>query len=41
MNLTFDGDWRATALREQREDRHRADALLGLIATYVDDYGNW
>ncbi|WP_328734911.1 hypothetical protein [Streptomyces bobili] len=29
------------ALREQREDRHRADALLDLIATYVDDYGNW
>ncbi|MEU9670612.1 hypothetical protein AB0J81_36140 [Streptomyces bobili] len=29
------------ALREQREDRHRADALLELIATYVDDYGNW
>ncbi|MGX1272905.1 hypothetical protein [Streptomyces phaeoluteigriseus] len=29
------------ALREQREDRHRADALLELIATYVQDYGNW
>ncbi|MEC7057257.1 hypothetical protein AB0N97_26590 [Streptomyces collinus] len=29
------------ALREQREDRHRADALLELIATYVEDYGNW
>ncbi|MFJ9739122.1 hypothetical protein [Streptomyces sp. NPDC101166] len=29
------------ALREQREDRHRADALLQLIATYVEDYGNW
>ncbi|MDX3575196.1 hypothetical protein PV648_39090, partial [Streptomyces sp. ID05-47C] len=29
------------ALREQHEDRHRADALLDLIATYVDDYGNW
>ncbi|GGW23462.1 hypothetical protein CP966_27540 [Streptomyces galilaeus] len=29
------------ALREQREDRQRADALLDLIATYVDDYGNW
>ncbi|MFH9864295.1 hypothetical protein [Streptomyces sp. NPDC017202] len=29
------------ALREQREDRHRADALLELIATYVEDYGKW
>ncbi|WP_244330391.1 hypothetical protein [Streptomyces prasinus] len=29
------------ALREQREDRHQADALLELIATYVEDYGNW
>lgn len=29
------------ALRTQREDRHRADALLALIATYVEDYGNW
>ncbi|MEU8652301.1 hypothetical protein [Streptomyces sp. NPDC048737] len=29
------------ALRDQREDRHRADALLELIATYVEDYGNW
>ncbi|MFF3397436.1 hypothetical protein ACFYW6_02835 [Streptomyces sp. NPDC002659] len=28
-------------LRAQREDRHRADALLELIATYVKDYGNW
>ncbi|MFJ6485278.1 hypothetical protein ACIQK6_34895 [Streptomyces sp. NPDC091682] len=28
------------ALRNQREDRHRADALLALIATYVEDYGN-
>ncbi|WP_327382362.1 MULTISPECIES: hypothetical protein [unclassified Streptomyces] len=28
------------ALRAQREDRHRADALLALIATYVKDYGN-
>ncbi|WP_328770755.1 hypothetical protein [Streptomyces sp. NBC_00286] len=28
------------ALREQRDDRHRADALLELIATYVEDYGN-
>ncbi|MYY13439.1 hypothetical protein GT204_32320 [Streptomyces sp. SID4919] len=26
------------ALRDQREDRHRADALLSLIATYVEDY---
>ncbi|WP_371618877.1 hypothetical protein [Streptomyces sp. NBC_00454] len=29
------------ALHEQREDRHRAEALLQLIATYVEDYGNW
>ncbi|MCX4696982.1 hypothetical protein [Streptomyces sp. NBC_01408] len=29
-----------TALRAQREDRHRADALLQLIATYVEDYAN-
>ncbi|MEU9190558.1 hypothetical protein AB0D14_39820 [Streptomyces sp. NPDC048484] len=29
------------ALRNQQEDRHRADALLDLIATMVDDYGNW
>ncbi|MFJ7181406.1 hypothetical protein ACIQXA_34590 [Streptomyces massasporeus] len=29
------------ALREQREDRQRADALLELIATYVQGYGNW
>ncbi|MER6250167.1 hypothetical protein ABT224_02050 [Streptomyces sp. NPDC001584] len=28
------------ALRAQREDRHRADALLALIGTYVEDYGN-
>ncbi|TXS43846.1 hypothetical protein [Streptomyces sp. t39] len=28
------------ALRAQREDRHRADALLALIATCVEDYGN-
>ncbi|WP_406264594.1 hypothetical protein OHT93_04970 [Streptomyces sp. NBC_00191] len=28
-------------LRAQREDRHRAYALLELIATYVKDYGNW
>ncbi|MFE1415554.1 hypothetical protein ACFW6F_32880 [Streptomyces sp. NPDC058746] len=29
------------ALRAQSEDRHRADALLQLIATYVEDYGDW
>ncbi|MFD5030130.1 hypothetical protein ACFVWX_05755 [Streptomyces sp. NPDC058220] len=29
------------ALRNQREDRHRADALLALIANLVEDYGNW
>ncbi|MFM9441892.1 hypothetical protein [Streptomyces acidiscabies] len=28
------------ALRVQQEDRHRADALLDLISTYVEDYGN-
>jgi hypothetical protein len=28
------------ALRAQREDRHRADALLSLIANLVEDYGN-
>ncbi|KND34689.1 hypothetical protein [Streptomyces acidiscabies] len=28
------------SLRAQREDRHRADALLTLIATYVEDYGS-
>ncbi|MBQ1089758.1 hypothetical protein [Streptomyces sp. B93] len=28
------------ALREQREDRNRAEALLELIATLVEDYGN-
>jgi hypothetical protein len=27
-------------LRAQREDRHRADALLELISTYVEDYGS-
>ncbi|GAA2513113.1 hypothetical protein GCM10010276_71000 [Streptomyces longisporus] len=27
------------ALRAQHEDRHRADTLLDLIATYVEDYG--
>jgi hypothetical protein len=29
------------SLRNQREDRHRADALLALITTLVEDYGNW
>lgn len=29
------------ALRDQREDRHRADALTALIANLVDTYGNW
>lgn len=29
------------ALRNQQQDRHRADALLDLIATMVEDYGNW
>lgn len=29
------------ALRNQQEDRHRADALLELIATMVEDYRNW
>jgi hypothetical protein len=29
------------ALRNQPEDRHRADALLSLIANLVEDYGNW
>ncbi|MFR9795143.1 hypothetical protein ACL02U_04430 [Streptomyces sp. MS06] len=28
------------ALRAQREDRQRADALLALIGTLVEDYGN-
>ncbi|MFE9648985.1 hypothetical protein ACFYO0_33700 [Streptomyces sp. NPDC006365] len=28
------------ALRNQHEDRHRADALLSLIANLVEDYGN-
>ncbi|KQX63158.1 hypothetical protein [Streptomyces sp. Root1310] len=28
------------SLRNQPEDRHRADALLALIATLVEDYGN-
>ncbi|MEU6541640.1 hypothetical protein [Streptomyces sp. NPDC047000] len=27
------------SLRAQREDRHRADALLSLIAGMVRDYG--
>ena len=29
------------ALRAQREDRHRAAALLEWIANMVEDYGNW
>ncbi|MFH8473672.1 hypothetical protein [Streptomyces sp. NPDC018000] len=29
------------ALQTQREDRHRADALLALIANLVEDYRNW
>ncbi|GAA2625322.1 hypothetical protein [Streptomyces vastus] len=29
------------ALRNQHEDRHRADALLSLIANLVEDYGDW
>ncbi|MEV5547725.1 hypothetical protein AB0L35_16595 [Streptomyces sp. NPDC052309] len=29
------------ALRAQREDRHRADALLALIGTLVEDCGDW
>ncbi|WP_328301229.1 hypothetical protein OG389_28170 [Streptomyces sp. NBC_00435] len=29
------------ALRNQHEDRQRADALTALIATMVEDYGNW
>ncbi|WP_371629488.1 hypothetical protein OG892_15815 [Streptomyces sp. NBC_00341] len=28
------------ALRTQQEDRHRADVLHGLIATYLKDYGS-
>lgn len=28
------------ALRDQREDRHRVDALLALIGDLVEDYGN-
>ncbi|MFJ9834165.1 hypothetical protein ACIRU2_22715 [Streptomyces sp. NPDC101169] len=28
------------ALRAQREDRHRADALLSLVGNLVEDYGN-
>ncbi|OBQ53444.1 hypothetical protein A4U61_04445 [Streptomyces sp. H-KF8] len=27
------------ALRAQREDRHRADALLEMVATFVEDHG--
>ena len=29
------------ALRTQPEDRHRANALHALIATMVEDYGDW
>ncbi|MEU3185123.1 hypothetical protein ABZ707_13105 [Streptomyces sp. NPDC006923] len=29
------------ALRDQHEDRHRANALLSLIANLAEDYGNW
>ncbi|MFB6988681.1 hypothetical protein ACFCZT_00850 [Streptomyces sp. NPDC056230] len=29
------------ALQTQREDRHRADAMLALIANLVEDYRNW
>ncbi|MEV7424185.1 hypothetical protein [Streptomyces sp. NPDC091212] len=29
------------ALHNQREDRHRADVLLSLIANLVEDYGTW
>ncbi|MFF8267438.1 hypothetical protein ACF059_08590 [Streptomyces sp. NPDC016562] len=29
------------ALRDQREDRHRVDALTALVADLVEDYGNW
>ncbi|MGW7458472.1 hypothetical protein [Streptomyces sp. NPDC054797] len=29
------------ALRNQREDRHRVDALTALVADLVGDYGNW
>ncbi|MFF8973427.1 hypothetical protein [Streptomyces sp. NPDC014995] len=29
------------ALRSRRGDRHRADALLSLIANLVEDYGDW
>ncbi|MFD1306894.1 hypothetical protein [Streptomyces kaempferi] len=28
------------SLRSQREDRHRADALLAFIGELVEDYGN-
>ncbi|MGY3205371.1 hypothetical protein [Streptomyces sp. TE5632] len=28
------------ALRAQREDRHRVDALLSLIGNLVEDYGD-
>ena len=29
------------ALRAQSEDRHRVDALLSLIGSLAEDYGNW
>ncbi|MBT2406335.1 MULTISPECIES: hypothetical protein [unclassified Streptomyces] len=29
------------SLRNQREDRHRVDALTAWIADLVEDYGNW
>ncbi|MEV7558062.1 hypothetical protein [Streptomyces sp. NPDC089795] len=29
------------ALCAQREDRHRADVLFQMIATYLEDYGDW
>ncbi|GGU05487.1 hypothetical protein [Streptomyces violascens] len=29
------------ALRDQPEDRHRADALHSLVADPVEDYGDW
>lgn len=28
------------ALRDQREDRHRADSLLALISNLVEDYAD-
>jgi hypothetical protein len=29
------------ALRDQREDRHRADAPHSLVDDLVEDYGDW